>query len=118
MYEVIRNEYEQEAIRFLTDRYVNGGDWVNVREFPRYEELGEQDIQRVVARFVNFGLLRGRQPTPWTSTSKSSKLPTSLMPAVRYWMAGKRLPVCSWPVCCITPLSPSNEWTTAESGFA
>ena len=41
----------------------------------------------------------------------------SWAPAVRYWMAGKRFPVCSWQVFWVTPPSPSNEWTTAESGF-
>jgi len=57
MAKIVFDDYEQECVHFLAERFNQGGDRVSVREFPRCNEVGEEKVQRVIARFCNYGWL-------------------------------------------------------------
>lgn len=61
------NDYEKEVVRFLAKRFDRGGKRVGETEFPRYEEVGQQEVYNVIARFENnFCWLDSETISSWT----------------------------------------------------
>ena len=59
------NDYEEEVVRFLAERFDRGGNRVELSEFPRYEEVGEQEVYKVIGRFENFHWLESEACSSW-----------------------------------------------------
>jgi hypothetical protein len=60
------DDYEEEVVRFLATRYHQGGKYVQLSEFPRYEEVGQDRVFRVVARFENYLWIDSYASDMWT----------------------------------------------------
>ena len=52
-------EYEVELVRFCAKRYLDKGEILGYVEFPRYQELGSEQIVEIHTRFERFGLMAG-----------------------------------------------------------
>ena len=47
------DDYEKEVLRFLGKRFDSGEKYVSERDFPRYDEVGKDRIEKIIKRFVN-----------------------------------------------------------------
>ena len=72
MADITLSDHETECLRFLANRYDGGGKRVGVQEFPRHDELGQQEIFHVIARFENFYWLE------WETSKSLTILPSVL----------------------------------------
>lgn len=57
--EIPFTEYEVELVRFFAQRYTIGDEIVNMKELPRYEEVGKEKLYHIRSRFTDYGLLKG-----------------------------------------------------------
>ena len=72
------DDYERKCARFLADRFNEGGEYVGINEFPDFEEKGDECVQRVIARFKNYGLLGWDSSSTLTIYSKVVEVSNSL----------------------------------------
>ena len=59
MVEIAFNEYEIELVRFFAQRSTGGEEIVNMKEVPRYDEVGKEKVYHIRKRFTDYGLLKG-----------------------------------------------------------
>ena len=50
--------YEAECLAFLADHFDKHGAYVQTEDFPRYEEVGDEVVQNVTARFSRYKLIK------------------------------------------------------------
>jgi len=46
------DSYEQEVVRFLAKRLNSGEKYVSKQDFPRYDEIGEDQMDKILKRFI------------------------------------------------------------------
>ena len=73
-------EYEVELVRFCARHYLDKakGEILAYVDFPRYEELGNQEIVKTQEHLMRFGLMQG-------FSSDHIRIPPAVLGAVQRW---------------------------------
>ncbi len=56
--EVTYDDYEAECLGFLADHFDKEGEFVDIDDFPRFEEVGRDRVNGVLSRFRRFNLIQ------------------------------------------------------------
>lgn len=59
------DDYDVEVIRHLSALFHKGTEWIDLELFPRYEEVGQERVFRLIARFTQYGFLESQSCSSW-----------------------------------------------------
>ncbi len=60
------DDYEVEVIRHLSELYHNGAQWIDEVNFPRYEEVEQERLYKLIARFTQYDFIEGQTTSSWS----------------------------------------------------